>query len=401
MLKMSGNAGRLIKKFASIHLNRTLPRVTTKPLIVTHIEASRTLYCKASLGIDNFELQKVRTKHQLSNLEEKFKERMREYVSDEKNMIFTEDLKNMVYLTDNDQDVELVVAMIKRFNKQNQQLRFGSFKFGPIVMRMFHVLNKPQLAIECFQDTENFPGFFDQLVSFQTYLDLLYNNGMYKEVLEGFQQIEQKQLEGALFPRNSFVIALAACYKLNTKESLEYALQIWNKAKEYGYYPTRRAITFCSALALNQGKPEVALEMVSSANNQNYTTIRNIKALALTDMGRLVDAIVVLKSVLSIERGEHTFNKDVIDKIKTAVLACDSPEITVEFNKVHQLLQKQGNITEKTLDDQLSCEIQKPPQPPQGQFNKDGGNYRSGGFNQRQNLRPNFRKERPGLEDLV
>lgn len=72
-----------------------------------------------------------------------------------------------------------------------------------------------------------------------------------------------------------------------------------------------------------------------------------LQALALTKIGRLEDAIVILKSVLTIERGEHTFNKDVVDEVKKAVLASDNPEISVEFNRIEQLLQKQGNISEK------------------------------------------------------
>lgn len=39
----------------------------------------------------------------------------------------------------------------------------------------------------------------------------------------------------------------------------------------------RKATTFCAGLALNQGKPEVALEVISNAKKQNYMTVRCIK----------------------------------------------------------------------------------------------------------------------------
>lgn len=39
----------------------------------------------------------------------------------------------------------------------------------------------------------------------------------------------------------------------------------------------RRASTFCAGLALRQGEPGVALEIISAVNNQMYTTIRGIK----------------------------------------------------------------------------------------------------------------------------
>lgn len=44
-----------------------------------------------------------------------------------------------------------------------------------------------------------------------------------------------------------------------------------------GHFPMRRATTFCAGLALNQGKPEVALEILGAVKNPNYVTIRNLK----------------------------------------------------------------------------------------------------------------------------
>lgn len=43
----------------------------------------------------------------------------------------------------------------------------------------------------------------------------------------------------------------------------------------------RRATTFCAGLALNQGKPAIAIEILTSARNQNYTTVRNLKVTKL------------------------------------------------------------------------------------------------------------------------
>lgn len=61
----------------------------------------------------------------------------------------------------------------------------------------------------------------------------------------------------------------------------------------------RRAATFCAGLALNQGKPEIALEILTTARNQNYTTIRNLRVAALAEIGRIEDIIPILKLVLN------------------------------------------------------------------------------------------------------
>lgn len=107
------------------------------------------LYSKSTLGLDGFEQQRERAKNQMANISDKFREKMSEYViHDSKNMIFTEDLKNMIHIADSDKDIELAVEMLKRYNKQNKSLRFGNYIFGPVVMRMFYIHNKAELALE-------------------------------------------------------------------------------------------------------------------------------------------------------------------------------------------------------------------------------------------------------------
>lgn len=58
----------------------------------------------------------------MDNISEKFKEKMYEYVGGEKNMVFTEDLKNMIHLATTDNDINLVVSMIKKCVSEGIQL---------------------------------------------------------------------------------------------------------------------------------------------------------------------------------------------------------------------------------------------------------------------------------------
>jgi hypothetical protein len=46
-----------------------------------------------------------------------------------------------------------------RFNTQNSELRFSNFTFGPLVMRLLHVNNKPNLAYELYMDKVIFGDF--------------------------------------------------------------------------------------------------------------------------------------------------------------------------------------------------------------------------------------------------
>lgn len=203
-------------------------RITS--LLHRHFLVTRNLYAKTTLGIENFIEQKQHIMRQMENIEERFREKMNTYSEeDAQGMIFTEDLKNMIYLAKNDGDLDLVIKMAKkcvffmcnfsttstvcRFNAQNKQLRFGNFVFGPVLMRMFHLHNKPDLAIECFKSPQ-LTGFFDQLITYQIFLDLLYENGKYEDILSMCQLIKERQLESAKYPRNVIVLTMAACYKI-------------------------------------------------------------------------------------------------------------------------------------------------------------------------------------------
>lgn len=108
----------------------------------------------------------------------------------------------------------------------------------------------------------------------------------------------------------------------NTIESFEYACKLWSEQQEAGHIPIRKTITFFAANAINQNSPHIALEVITSVRNQAYVTLRNIKVLALSDLGRIVDALPLLRSVLSTDQpmssnpiARQTYCRDVVSKL--------------------------------------------------------------------------------------
>ncbi len=85
-------------------------------IVVALLGGCRTLFSPQSLGLDGYEKQRGRTVQQFSGMTDKFREKMKEFsVTGSKNMIFTEDLKNMVHMIeDNPEDIALVFQMMKR-----------------------------------------------------------------------------------------------------------------------------------------------------------------------------------------------------------------------------------------------------------------------------------------------
>ncbi|XP_023937047.1 pentatricopeptide repeat-containing protein 2, mitochondrial [Bicyclus anynana] len=323
-----------------------------------HTTQAQLLYSPSVLGIDGYLNTRKRVKEQFTNYSDKFRTKMNDFVSDSKNMIFTEDLKNIVHIAE-PTDLDLVVKMVKKFNTQKSEFRFSSFIFGPIVMRMFYFLDAPIEALQCFEDPDN-DGFFDQLVTYQILLDLLYNHQMYDEMYRIFERVQEKQINMTKFPKYSVVLILAACYKQNTPQSMEYASRLWLEMVNVGTVPLRRAATLMAALALKQGKPHIALESVS-LQKPHYVTIRNIKAMALSQMERVDDAITVLKGVLEIDRPDqkdkHTFFQETINTVREAIEKSDNKDIKKEFENVEKALKDRGLIDTQTLDQLITSDI--------------------------------------------
>lgn len=305
---------------------------------------------------------------------------MDEFVRDDnaKNLIFTEDLKNMVHLAQKE-DSPLLVEMIKRFCSQSKEVRFGNFIFGPVIMRLFHNLQESETALELFKD-ESLGGFFDQLMSYQILLDLLFEKGQYQDVLDTFDTIRTRQLQGSRYPKHSIILVFAACYKLNTVESFEYAKKVWHGAVEAGHIPLRRATTFMAYLALNQNMPHVSLEVLGNVKGQNYVSVRAIKCLALAHMNRFDDVVPIIRSILEQANPMHnkqTVPKDVIEKLKIAFAENQDIDLQKDFEKVVGFLSNHGHIADQTLDEVLCSEIQV-------QLQNQGFNQQDQGFNQQQ-----------------
>jgi len=330
-----------------------------KNLNASNVKFTRTLYSAEAMGMDRFMYVREKTKLQVTNVDN-FKAKMWEFINEEtsNNLIFTEDLKNMLHISEQP-DVELLTKMIDKFSTQSREGRFGNFIFGPPLMRVFYYLKDPDTALKLFNNSMD--GFFDQLITYQILMDLLYENGRYQDVLNTFDTIKSRQVQGGRYPKNVVVLTFAACYKLNTPEAFDYACNLWKEASGSGHIPMRRAITFLAALALNQDVPHVALEVISNVKQQNYLTVRTIKALALAKLKRYDDVLPILRSVLEVTSPmttKQTFPARAIEQINKEFEENTNKDSQADFKKIISFLDKHGHITQNSLDDILCSEIQ-------------------------------------------
>lgn len=324
--------------------------------------SSRSLYSETALGVDNYIIGREKVKQQFTaQNEEKFREKMVEFTSDKPgNMVFTEDLKNMAHLVNKSpEDIELINKMLQKYNSQNKELRFGLFVFGPVIMRMFYHLNEVDAALKLFKDPQ-MEGFFDQLISFQLLLDMLYENKRYNEVLELFDFIRSKQVQGARYPKHSVVLAFAACYRLNTPQSFEYCTKLWKDLAEVGHIPMRKAATFAAGLALEQKSPQIALEILSTIKDQGYVSVRNLKLITYAQLDRPDNALPILRNSVNVDEPvfkKRTFISLAIAELKQSIVKNAEKELEADFNRIEKTLIQNGQINEDSIEHLLCSEI--------------------------------------------
>jgi pentatricopeptide repeat domain-containing protein 2 len=92
-------------------------------------------------------------------------------------------------------------------------------------------------------------------MSYQLLLDLLFEKKRFQDVLDAYDIIKSRQLQNGRFPKHVMVLVFAACYKLNTPDSLKYGLELWKELQQAGHIPMRKGATFIAAAALNQQSP--------------------------------------------------------------------------------------------------------------------------------------------------
>ncbi|XP_071567711.1 pentatricopeptide repeat-containing protein 2, mitochondrial [Temnothorax nylanderi] len=360
------------------------------------LNSCRFLYSDQSLGLQGYENARLNFRNQFLNVENTFRGKMEEVCNTDSSMIFTEDLKSMLHLAQKKpEDIELLVKMLTKFNNQTKEMRFGTFIFGPVVMRAFYYLDEPDLAYTAFKDPK-FENFFDQLVSYQILLSLLYKHGKYAQMREVYDIIRTRHIETG-YARNSLILVMAACYKENTPETLEYGLKVWREIDEKGYMIMRRATTFLAALAIKQNLSHIAIEILSSIKEARYIHIRCLKIVAYTDLKRFTEIVPILRASLEHDRPnskKECYFRDVIEKLEEAMATENIPE-DFELYKLITLLKKDDHILPETLESSICAEI-KVDKSKTRKF----GTMTESNFPQRQR---NFTRNnsRPALRDLL
>ncbi|XP_037083378.1 pentatricopeptide repeat-containing protein 2, mitochondrial-like isoform X2 [Pollicipes pollicipes] len=260
---------------------------------------ARTLFGAGRLGVDEYRQRRTQVGRRLADSKDELHQRLEKFASGLERMAFSEELRQLVHVAEaEEQDQVLLTRMITRLHSQASSVRFGSFVFGPVVMRMYWHHQLADQALQAFRNPE-LDGFFDQLTSFTLLLDLLYKQGRYQDVLDTFDEVQTRQLHGSKYPADCVALAMAACYQL---------------------------------------------------------------ALSLADLDRPAEAVETLGQPLLADlpyklRDGFAVVSDAVDRVEASVQRKNDAQVNAKWQSVKQGLQSYGLTRDATLEDALTSPI--------------------------------------------
>lgn len=315
--------------------------------------AKRYLLTDSIVKLKEFQQKKVAIAYNLPSTKAIYLRNLEEKLTQNK-LILKEELKTALHLCQSREDVELVKSVIYRYHAENRNFTVGEYKFGPVFMRLCYELDLEDSAVELIKD-KHLRGFFLDSTSFNILMDMLFTKGKYESALEVLVEMKNQDVR---FSRDTYVLAFAVCYRLNSPESFKICTTLREEALLKGEVISRRASCFAVALALNQNQVEKAMSIFSQIMNPESITCANLNILIHVRSNRLENLIKILQDTVdrsvSMFVKRHAFSEEVLAKVRDKLK--DNPPLAARFDEVYGKLHVNGLVTIYTLD-ALLCHV--------------------------------------------
>ncbi|XP_026863724.2 pentatricopeptide repeat-containing protein 2, mitochondrial isoform X1 [Electrophorus electricus] len=313
------------------------------------IGAKRCLLSEEVVKLHDFQQRKLAMALQVSGSKSDYFDALNKKM--EKNeFILKAELKLLLHLCQSAEDMVTARKAIYRYHEENCNVAFGEFKFGPLFMRLCYELGLEDMALSTLTD-RTLKGLFSDCTSFNIGIDILFTKGCYEGALE---VVREMKTQGVCFNKDTFMLAFATCYKLNTPKSFRIFLALMEEGQIKGTLIPRHAYCFGVALALKQNDLERAQGIYSQIMNTDSRLCQNLRVLILVMEGSIKDVLsafneaLLPKTPVFIKKPE--FSQDVVDALME--ISADGPwEVQVE--QVLRQLQQTGQVTPQSLDDLL------------------------------------------------
>ena len=139
------------------------------------------------------------------------------------------------------------------------------------------------------------------------------------------------------------------------------------KTKEAGGQVSSKSACYLSALALKMNDPGVALEALSLNISVPFAS-RNLKILALCELGRPEDAMLAMRATLNmndVPNKRRELLTEVVNKVEEHVRLLNDKEVTSDFTNILRALKENNLLKNDTMESLLDVVIEDRPNRPQ------------------------------------
>lgn len=322
--------------------------------------AKRHLLSDDVIKLQDFQQRKLAVAHLAVGSEGNFMELFSQKLQ-RNELILQDELKLLLHLCQTADHMLIARDAIQRYHRENRNLLFGDFKFGPLFMRLCYELGLEEMAAATLTD-ESLRGFFNDTTSFNITVDMLFLNASYQRALEVLRSMKNQNVS---FNKDTMTLAAATCYKLNTSESYRICRALLEEEQTKGNFIPRHAFCFAVALAIRQNDLENARRLFSQILNSDSRLCQNFKVALQAMSPTPTDAISTLSAAISpkspyfVKKPE--FSQEVVDLLR---LQSEAGPYRRRVEQIVSQLEEAGQVTQQTLDDML-CRVptgkRKPP----------------------------------------
>ncbi|XP_030209514.1 pentatricopeptide repeat-containing protein 2, mitochondrial [Gadus morhua] len=312
------------------------------------IGPKRNLLSEDVVKLQDFQQRKLSVAHLITGPEGSYVEVFHHKLQ-RNELILKDELRLLLHLCQSVGDMVTAKDAIYRYHAENKNFAFGEFKFGPLFMRLCYEMDLEEMAAATITD-KNLTGFFNDATSFNIAVDMLFTKGCYKDAMEILREMKS---QGVAFNKDTYMLAFAICYKLNTPDSFKTCTTLIEEGQAKDRSISRHAYCFAVALALRQNDPQKAQSLFSQITNAESRLCQNLKVFMLAMSGAVTGAYSVLSAAIAPKTPfvkKLEFAKEVIELLR--LRSEDGPH-QLRVEQMVSALQKNGQVTQRSLDDML------------------------------------------------